>query len=62
MSLSARSELADQDAASHARWNLSDVLPARSGKIFQASITDTLEGLIVEFENSRDQLNDSISQ
>jgi oligoendopeptidase F len=62
LSLSARSELADQDAASHAIWNLSDVLPARSGKIFQASIVDTLEGLIVEFENSRDQLNDSISQ
>ncbi|MDA4111643.1 MAG: M3 family oligoendopeptidase [Thaumarchaeota archaeon] len=47
--------------SSSVRWNLSDVLPARSGKIFQASIIDQLEGLIIEFENSRPRLNDTIT-
>jgi oligoendopeptidase F len=60
LSQSAQSEVSD--ATSHARWNLNDVLPARSGKIFQASISDLLEGLIIEFENSRSELNDSISR
>ncbi|MDA4130426.1 MAG: M3 family oligoendopeptidase [Thaumarchaeota archaeon] len=61
MSQTVQSEPMGNDASSHVRWNLSDVLPARSGKIFQAAITDRLEGLLVEFENSRSQLNDSIS-
>ena len=62
MSQSAQSELTNRDATSHARWNLNDVLPGRSGKIFQATITDALEALIAEFQNSRDQLNNEISQ
>src|SRR5579872_6753060 len=44
-----------------ARWNLSDVLPAISGKIFQTTVLDSLEAMIIEFENSRHELNDSIT-
>ncbi|HZW55141.1 MAG TPA: M3 family oligoendopeptidase [Nitrososphaerales archaeon] len=44
------------------RWNLGDVMPARSGRIFQAEILDRLESLIVEFERERSELNESISQ
>ena len=43
------------------RWNLSDVLPSTSGKIFQSSILDRLEGMLVEFESSRPLLSESIS-
>ena len=44
------------------RWNLEDVLPSRSGKIFQMEILDRLEALLVEFENGRPLMKDSISQ
>ncbi|HVB12851.1 MAG TPA: M3 family oligoendopeptidase [Nitrososphaerales archaeon] len=47
--------------AANVLWNLNDVLPARSGKIFQSSVLDLLEGLVVEFENMRSNLNDSVS-
>src|SRR5271166_6136286 len=43
------------------RWNLGDVLPATSGKIFQSSVLDLLEGMLVEFETSRSQLVDQLS-
>jgi len=43
------------------RWNLSDVLPATSGKIFQSAVLEPLESMIVEFENSRPDLYESIS-
>jgi len=43
------------------KWNLGDVLPAISGKIFQSTVLDSLEAMIVEFENARPELNDSIS-
>ena len=43
------------------RWNLSDVLPATSGKIFQSSVLDRLEGMLVEFESSRTLLSESIT-
>ena len=43
------------------RWNLGDVLPSRSGKIFQTEILDRLEALLVEFENARPLLTDSIT-
>lgn len=43
------------------RWNLSDVLPATSGKIFQSTVLDPLESMVVEFENSRPHLSESIS-
>lgn len=49
------------DAASNVRWNLNDVLPASSGKLFQSSVLDQLEGLVVEFENMRSKLDGSIS-
>jgi oligoendopeptidase F len=48
-------------AAANIRWNLNDVLPASSGKLFQSSVLDQLEGMLVEFENARSLLNDSIS-
>jgi len=44
------------------RWNLADVLPTTSGKIFQSIITDRLEGILVEFENSRIELTETISK
>ncbi|MGA2874965.1 MAG: M3 family oligoendopeptidase [Nitrososphaerales archaeon] len=44
-----------------ARWNLNDVLPARTGKLFQSSVLDQLEGLVVEFENMRLKLENSVS-
>ena len=37
------------------------MLPARSGKLFQSSVLDQLEGLVVEFENMRGKLDDSVS-
>ncbi len=43
------------------RWNLGDVLPATSGKIFQSSVLDHLEGMLVEFESSRTLLSESIT-
>ena len=43
------------------KWNLSDVLPSTSGKIFQSTILDRLEAMLVEFENSRSELFDTIS-
>ena len=45
---------------SKGRWNLGDVLPARSGKVFQTEILDRLEALLVEFENARPLLSASI--
>ncbi len=42
-------------------WNLNDVLPARSGRLFQSSVLDQLEGLVVEFENVRNKLDNSVS-
>jgi oligoendopeptidase F len=44
------------------RWNLTDVIPATSGKIFQSIVSDQLEGMLVEFENSRDELTETISK
>ena len=38
------------------RWNLDDVLPARSGKLFQSSVLDQLDGLVTEFEGKRSTL------
>jgi oligoendopeptidase F len=43
------------------KWNLDDVLPARSGKLFQSAVLDRLEGMVSEFENERSSLNESIS-
>ncbi|HYB03594.1 MAG TPA: hypothetical protein VED17_03970, partial [Nitrososphaerales archaeon] len=43
------------------RWNLAEILPATSGEIFQSIVTDRLEGMLVEFENSRDELTETIS-
>jgi oligoendopeptidase F len=42
------------------RWNLNDVLPARTGRVFQSEILDQLEGLLADFEGKRAQLNDKI--
>jgi oligoendopeptidase F len=47
--------------AAGVRWNLTDALPARSGKIFQADILDPLEGLVTELENMRPELTMKIS-
>jgi oligoendopeptidase F len=49
-----------QNPGAGIRWNLTDVLPATSGKIFQSTITDRLEGMLVEFENSRGELRETI--
>ncbi|MCL4519130.1 MAG: M3 family metallopeptidase, partial [Thaumarchaeota archaeon] len=38
-------------------WNLSDVLPATAGKIFQSSILDVLEAFVSEFEAHRKDLD-----
>lgn len=51
-----------QNPASGIRWNLGDVLPATSGKLFQSSVLDRLEGMLVEFENSRQDLVETISE
>lgn len=58
------SSLTNQDISDEGttpQWNLDDVLPSRSGKLFQSAILDKLEGLLVEFENSRTELSDSIT-
>jgi oligoendopeptidase F len=55
-------QLVEKVGAAGVRWNLDDVLPARSGKIFQSAILDQLEGLIVELENARPELVESISK
>ena len=44
-------------SASNVRWNLADVLPATSGKLFQSSVLDTLEGMVSEFEDYRKKLD-----
>jgi oligoendopeptidase F len=44
------------------RWNLADVLPATSGKIFQSTILERLEGMLIEFENSRPELTETLSR
>ena len=49
-----------QEYAATPRWVLDEVLPSRSGKLFQASVLDGLEGLLVEFENARPELTESI--
>ncbi len=54
-------ESQNENIASRIRWNLDDVLPARSGKIFQSSVLDPLEAMTIEFENLRPNLNDSIT-
>jgi oligoendopeptidase F len=52
----------EQSSAVGVKWHLEDVLPATSGKLFQTTVLDRLESLLVEFENSRAELTDSISQ
>jgi oligoendopeptidase F len=49
-------------SAAGVKWDLGDVLPATSGKLFQSAVLDRLEGLLVEFENSRSDLTNSITQ
>jgi len=61
MSQVAQSRGSVKGPAIDVRWNLGDVLPATSGKIFQSSILDRLEGMLVEFESSRTRLNKPIS-
>jgi oligoendopeptidase F len=62
MSSAAQSNTSIAGPAIGIKWNLNDVLPATSGKIFQSSVLDRLEGMLVEFENSRAKLRDSINQ
>ncbi len=47
-------------AAKGIRWNLDEVLPARSGKLF-SNFIEQLESALVEFESGRSYLNDEIS-
>jgi oligoendopeptidase F len=47
-------------AAKGIRWNLDEVLPARSGKLF-SNFIEQLESALVEFESGRSYLNDDIS-
>lgn len=49
------------DKSAKVRWNLEEVLPARSGKLFQSLVVDDLEGMVVEFESARSELGDSIT-
>lgn len=44
------------------RWDLSEVLPSTSGKLFQSAVLDRLEGTIIEFENSRPDLTSRTSK
>ncbi|MHB8568206.1 MAG: M3 family oligoendopeptidase [Nitrososphaerales archaeon] len=54
---SKQEEIASQsNESSDERWNLSDVLPARSGKLFQVELLERLESQLVEFEASRAEL------
>lgn len=50
------------NTAAGIKWDLADVLPAASGKLLQSTVLDKLEAEIVEFENSRPLLTDSISR
>ncbi|MDG6923565.1 MAG: oligoendopeptidase F, partial [Nitrososphaerota archaeon] len=50
-----------EDSARSIRWNLNDVLPGNSGKLFQTTVLDQLESMLVEFERNRNSLTDSIS-
>ncbi len=43
------------------RWNLADVLPAKSGRLFQSEVVERLEAMLVEFEAIRPQLAAQIS-
>ncbi len=43
------------------RWKLEDVLPTISGRIFQSTVLDALEGRLVEFENSRGELSSNVA-
>ena len=43
------------------RWNLGDVLPARSGRLFQVEVVERLESMLVEFERIRHELSDGIT-
>lgn len=43
------------------RWNLGEVLPSHSSKVFQSSILEPLEGLVSDFEGLRSKLNPAVS-
>lgn len=50
------------DPAYGIRWDLTEILPSTSGKLFQSLVLDRLEGMLVEFENSRSDLTSTISK
>ncbi|MDG6995241.1 MAG: M3 family oligoendopeptidase [Nitrososphaerota archaeon] len=51
-------QASESQAISKVRWKLSDVLPTNSGKIFQSSVLDALEGMVSEFETCRKDLEE----
>lgn len=57
-------ELGDYQQSSEqieGHWNLGDVLPARTGRLFQVEIVERLESMLVEFERIRPELSDHIT-
>jgi oligoendopeptidase F len=52
---------AKANPAKGVRWDLSDVLPARNGKIFTTFI-EQLDSMVVEFESFRKFLNEDLDQ